>query len=790
MKDSPSIGKVTLLGIFLCSAATISYEITLTRLFSISLSYHFAFMVLSIAMLGIGLSGTLQSIHTGFKSSSRLGLYALLLAMSVILGHIFTKLVPFDPARLQWERVQLLYIALHYIILSVPFVFFGLIVSTSLSEFSGQSGLVYGADLLGAGIGSAAVIILMNATGPEKSLLYISSTALAGSFLMGKRKGSVVLLLVFIVILGFAPDIMTIRMSPYKELQQALRYPGAEHIMTYQDGFSRIDVFKSPAARFAPGLSLMYLENLPAQTGLSVDGSGVSAITKAEDGPPGFVEFMPNALAYETRKRQSTLIIDPKGGLPVLMARKYGVTDIQSIESIPLIVDVIRNDFMKFSGNMFADGTHKGLARNWLKSAERGFDVIDLSLTGALPHGSFGISEDYGLTVEAFVQYLRHLNDNGVLSLSAYILPPPRTELRLLNTAIAALEDLGITDACNNIAAIRSWGSICILVKTSAFTSSEIKAMKEFSASRGFDIVYYPGVREEETNVYIRTPGNDYHRAAVKTIMPDSRERFREDYIFDIAEAYDDRPFFSYHMSLGNIREIYDVMGGKWMYFLQEGYLLPAVLIQAAFLSTILLALPLIYKRKTRVGPSPDLIYFALLGLGYMSIEVALIQKMILPFVSPSRAVATVLASVLICSGFGSLLGQRFPDIRRPVSIVLLAIVAALYGLFLPAISDSISPLAMHVKLPLAFLLIMPAGILMGIPFPLGIRVLGEKNQPLIPWAWAVNGCFSVIAPIVAYMLAMAVGFRVVFFTGAALYALAYVVGKRTIFTNNTKHFL
>jgi hypothetical protein len=395
-----------------------------------------------------------------------------------------------------------------------------------------------------------------------------------------------------------------------------------------------------------------------------------------------------------------------------------------------------------------------------------------------VPSGLFGISENYAFTVEAFKQYLTHLSGDGVLSLSMFIIPPPRTELRLLATGIAALEELGVTEPGENVAAIRSWGSITILLKRTSFTQDEIAAIKSFSRDKNFDLLYYPGIKESESNIFVRMPDNDYFKAFQSLISRDKRETFVKDYIFDVTPVTDERPFFNHYLRAGRVKETLEVMGGKWQYFIEEGYLLPVVLVQVILLSLILLVLPAL-KRKERARPSSVLIYFALLGLGFMFVEVPLIQGMILPLENPSYAVAVVLASVLICSGAGSLLSQRYASLRAPLTVIVLAILIVPYGLLLTLLAGKVAAYPLEAKFALSFLLVAPAAALMGIPFPMGIRLLGEKSPGLIPWAWAVNGCFSVLAPVLATMLALAFGFKVVFLLGALMYAGAFAVIRR-----------
>jgi hypothetical protein len=766
-----------LAGIFISSSAAIAFEITLTRVFSISLWYHFAFMVISIAMLGIGLSGTVLSLAPGLKRREHLGLYGLGLGLTLFIGYVGTNLIPFDPARLAWDRQQLLYIGAYYILLALPFFFFGLVVATSFALESERASLVYGADLLGAGGGSVAAILLMSGLGPEGSVFAISAGGLVGAALLGRPRVAAALLVALMVLAGVNPDFMKIRLSQYKGLEQALRYPGAELIKTYYSGFSRVDVFESPLARFAPGLSLKYLEPLPRQLGLAVDGAGIDAITDAGSDME-FLGFLPSALPYELAERRSVLVAEPGGGLNVLLARHYGAGYVEKAESVPIVVEVVRDDYGDFSGGIYGSDTFEKLARSRLLSTDRKYDLIDISLTGAVPSGAFGMSEDYALTVEAFREYLDHLSKDGVLSLETYLVPPPRTELRLLTTGLAALEDMGVRRPAEHIAALRSWGSMALVFKKTPFEEREISALKDFARSRSFDLLYYPSIRESETNIYVEMPNKDYYRAFRAIVDPATRDNFLRDYVFDVTPVHDESPYFHHYLKLGRLRETTAVMGGKWQYFVEEGYLLPAVLAQVLVLSLVLLLLPA-FGKGARAKPSPDLAYFALLGLGFMFVEIPLIQAMILPLENPSYAVAVVLASVLVWSGAGSLLSQRFALLRTPRTVLALAALVVPYGLLLSLGAERIAAYPIAMKFALTFLLASAAGVLMGIPFPMGMRLLGRKSPGLIPWAWAINGCFSVLAPVVATMLALEFGFDTVLFLGALMYLAAFGIIKK-----------
>ncbi|MBS1114063.1 MAG: hypothetical protein H6Q92_1826, partial [Nitrospirae bacterium] len=538
--------------IFFCSFSSLAYEILLIRIFSISLWYHFAFMIISIAMLGIGASGTILALYPKLRNLANLGHYTLLLGAAICLSYLMANQISFDPVRLAWSRLEILKIGLYYITLSIPFFFAGLTVAAVFSSLSEKSGLIYGADLLGAGAGSTGILVFLSITSPESGVFILSSIVLTLTCMTGKLKlklAAFAFITLNLLFLLYHPDFIRPKMSPYKELRMALRYPGAEHLSTYFSPFSRIDIFKSPVVRFAPGISLSYLDSLPQQIGISTDGGEINAITTFDDVKKlSFLQYLPSALAYETGNKEDVLIIDPKGGLQALVASHFGSKHVYKVESNPLLMRVVRDKYRDFSRDIFGNNAWSGLARSWLKSQDRKFDIIDISLMGVSSSGSLGISEDYRFTVEAFREYIAGLKAAGILSINLYISPPPRTELRLLHTVITAFEDLGINDATSRIAAIRSWGNICILAKEMPFTKEEIGIIKEFSKKKRFDLIHLPGIKEEETNIYIRTPGNGYFSAFRSILSPETREEFLDKYIFDVRAVRDDRPFSHYYL--------------------------------------------------------------------------------------------------------------------------------------------------------------------------------------------------------------------------------------------------
>jgi hypothetical protein len=771
-----------LIGILIASVSSLAFEITLIRTFSISLWYHFAFMVISIAMLGLGASGTLLSVFPGLRDYARIPSYFLLLSVSIPASYLLANAIPLEPARFSWDRIQLFYISLYYLLLAFPFFAFGLVIATAFATMRDYTRYIYATDLTGAGIGSLLVLWLLSVSNPGSIVFILSSLVLVSAFICGQKRIKAASLLFFCIlqlVLFYHPSYIDPNISPYKPLEMALRFPGAEHLKTYNSPFSRVDLLKSPAVRYAPGLSFKYLESLPAQTGISVDAGTIYAIThidKASD--LAFIEYLPSSLPYELSRVHDVLVLEPKGGLSVITADYYKAQTVHKIDSNPVVIKAVRNYLKGFSSDIYGRDTDTGLGRSWLTSTDRKYDLIDLSLMGSLPSGSFGFSEDYRFTVEAFNEYLRHLSPDGLLSLTLFIIPPPRTEFRLLNALASSFEQQGMSGYGKHLAAIRSWGTITIIAKKSELSREDISAIKRFTQDKRFDLVYYPGISEEESNRYVKMPSNEYFEAFQRLTDPAERVEFNREYLFDINAVYDENPFFHYYLKIRNIRDIYELMGEKWQYFVEEGYLLPVIFLQVVILSSFLILLPGIrIKQGTQVTLSflQTLSYFAFLGIGFMFIEISFIQKMILPLEHPSYAAAVVLSSMLISSGLGSLFSQRFRFLRKKRTILVLSLILFLYSLFLPSLMNSLYAYTLKEKIVSVFFILLPAGCLMGIPFPLGLTLLGRHRPDMIPWAWAVNGCFSVLAPLLAIMFALSVGFKMVIITGVLMYLMAYV---------------
>ncbi len=801
--------KRTYVLIFFVSCSLLIYEVALTRFFAIHFWYHFAFMVISIAMLGIGTAGTVLAIfsagsqcadqHIEKKASffgnvsnwvcseSNIPFFACCAGISIVLSYLAANNLPFDPIKFSWEKWQILYLLPYCTVLSVPFFFSALLIASILLNRSAMAKSVYCADLMGAGLGSISVLGLLNISGPEHPVIYASILCLAGTFISGGRKMktvSLLLITIHILLLTAGHNTIEVKMSPYKNLSTYLKYPGAEHIKTYNSSYARVDVFKSPAVRFAPGLSLTYLDPLPEQTGLAVDGDRITVVTDSTDmSKLKFLQYLPSSAAHEIKEHARVLVLDPGGGLHALMAGYYDAEEVHTVEINPLLYKIVKNDFNQVTGGLYREKTWTGLGRNVLKHTDKeSYDIIDMPMTSMTVSGSFGISEDYKYTVNAFEHYISALKKDGIISITLYLLPPPRTEFRLIATMRTAFERSGIHDISRRIVVIRSWDSMTILAGKSPFTDKELAKIREFSRTRRFDILYQHGIKKEDIRNYIKSSSDKYYEGLANLLDTEKSSQFINNYLFNIRPVQDENPFFNHFVKFANINAIYDVMGRNWLFFLDEGYLLPLILISLIILSVIIISLPAASKSvRTNLKDYPHyltistMLFFAMIGLGFMFLEVSLIQKSILLLENPSYSFALILTSILISSGAGSFMSRQYPFLSSPVFVSVLACLIVAYNYVYPFMLDRLTSESLLIKIIFLSLSVLPIGFLMGIPFPTGIGLLGQRYTSLIPWSWAVNACFSILAPVLTITIALTAGFNTVMLLSSVAYVFASI---------------
>jgi hypothetical protein len=474
--------------------------------------------------------------------------------------------------------------------------------------------------------------------------------------------------------------------------------------------------------------------------------------------------------------------------LEFLSALYFNVLNIAGVGIYNKIAEIVAEDFNDFSGGLFRDfpiKLHNVAPRAYLKQTQQKYDLISLPISdsfGAASTGIYGPSEDYLYTIESFTESLQHLSENGWLYVAGYLLPPLRQELRLISLAVSALEASGQQNPEAHLIAIRTLETFSLLVKRNEIQINEIETLKKFSEERGFDLVYYPGIKAKELNRFNRFSKPIVHEALMAIVNDSTREDFFQNYLFDVRPTSDDRPFFGHFFRRDKLREEFESMGRKWTAFFEGGYLVAALFVQASVLSLIFIVLPLFLGKQPRkavrsgTGMGAILIYFLGIGLGYMLIEIVLIQRFILFLDHPLYAVSAVIGSLLVSSACGSYISRRLqPGSSWNISrhLLVLCLVLVFYILFTSRITAAWMGYDLIMRYLLSIILIAIPGFLMGFPFPVGIRTLGKSQELLVPWAYCANASASVIGSSLAVLLALELGFSWVMVVAIAFYLTA-----------------
>jgi spermidine synthase len=581
-------------------------------------------------------------------------------------------------------------------------------------------------------------------------------------------------------------------------MSQALQVVDSRVLAESFGPLGMLTVVDSPRVPFrhAPGLSFNTRFLPPEQLAVFTDGDSISVMTRFDGDLDalGFLADTTAALPYQLLDGPRVLILGAGAGSDVLLALQQGASHIDAVELNPQMIAMTRENFADFAGPVFDNDrvrTHIGEARGFVaRSADR-YDLVQIALLdsfGVSGSGVQALNENYLYTVEAIMSYLEHLEPGGLLAITRWLRVPPRDSLKLVTTVIEALRGQGVSRPETRIAMIRSWNTVTLLVRNGAFTPVEISRLKAFAKPRFFDTAWYPSMPEREANRYNQLD-RPYLYESITALLGDAAEDFTDRYKFQIAPATDDRPYFFHFFKWRVLPEILALRKRGGASMVEWGYLvLLATLVQAVILGAIFILLPLACSRRNwpdarglRMGG-----YFFLLGLAFLFIEMAFIQKFILFLSHPLYSVAVVLAGFLVFAGLGSAYSGRplWRSRSQAYSPVLFAvsgitIIALGYTILLPILFAHLIGLADVFKIAISLALIAPLAFCMGMPFPLGLRQLASSAPDFIPWAWGINGFASVISAALATLLAIQFGFTFVLLAALALYGLSLLLFRR-----------
>jgi len=786
------------LTILLVSAMALSYEILLMRLFAIVQYHHFAYMVISIGLLGYGASGTfLVFFRQRFlqRFSAALIGNILLFGIAAVACYLGGQHLLFNPDEIFWDNRQWLKLFGLYILLAMPFFFAANCIALAFSRFRQSISEIYAADLVGAGLGSVLVIGLLFVLFAHKVLLLLGSMifvvgAVAWLELRQQPRWPALLFIGAAAVFALLPAAWTEpAISPYKGLSQQMRIQGSWIVEEKSSPLALLTVVENSLVplRYAPGLSLTAESEPPAQVGIFMDGDSLNVITRfpGDRADLAYLDKLATALPYHLCGPRDILVLGAGGGSDILQALYFNTPNITAVELNPQVVQLVR-ERAEFSGHLFDRENvrlHTGEARSFVSGSSQEFDLIQVPMLDSYSSsaaGLYALNENYLYTVEAVQEYFNHLAPAGYLGMSRWVKLPPRDTLKLFATAVEALKGLGIEAYANHLVMIRSWQSAFLLVKKSPFSRDEISLVKNFCRERLFDLVYYPGMERQEANRYNILHQPYFYDGAASLLGEDSAG-FIARYKFNIRPGTDDRPYFANYFKWQALREILKLRGQGGMVLLESGYLVLVItLVQAIAASLVLVLLPVVarpYEPVPEAGWSRARIaaYFLAIGLGFLFLEIAFMQKFILYLGHPLYAAAVVLAVFLVFAGMGSQYGKaKKIHVKWPVAGII--IMGAVDLLVANLLFDAFNWLPLFLKIPLAVLMLGPLAFCMGMPFPLALTGVGADVPDQIPWAWAVNGCASVIAAVLAALLAVHFGFTAVVVAALVLYGFAAAV--------------
>ncbi|MCA9866171.1 MAG: hypothetical protein KIS95_01255 [Anaerolineae bacterium] len=789
-----------LIGVFLISMGALALEVVLTRIFSVTMWYHFAFLAISMALMGSATAGVLLYFfpHLTEAETARkwIGRASVALAVAVPVVFLIYLRIPFRPVLMNRDGAfsfeQLGWLALIYVLLSIPFFLSGTVLALTLAGWPSEAGKVYAADLIGGAMGCLVSVAALARLGGVNALFLLSLIlALAAVAFIYNRRGWLITAGAILLLTGGL--LVSNVSSPWVRIV-VNKAGGEEPPIVYEKWniHSRVTVYEPEVFPFFWGISSQKWEETIAAGGtwdhalLLIDAVAGTPI-QSFNGDLATMQFLRTdltAIAYHLIDSPQTLVIGPGGGRDVLAALASGAPHVTAVEVNPAVIEAVKGPFAEFAGHLYDRPDVDAVvadARGYIDRSPGGYDVIQASLIdtwAAGGSGAFALSENSLYTREAFTSYYDHLSDDGILSISRWYLPSrPAETLRLVTTGLAGWEAAGVHDAREHIAVIamldparaQTEGLSTTLFKRQPFTPQEVSRLQEVAEFYGYRVIYAPGLQPfEEVGEFI---AGDDHAA------------FIDAYPLDISPASDNRPFFFNLILLGDLLDPALSGSGVYRTSMEAIYILFAVIGVTAALSALFILIPLWLgaRRRNLARPSTaTLAYFGTLGLAFMMIEIPTMQKLTVYLGQPVYSLAVVLFSLLLFSGLGSWWSGRWPIDSVAAKMYrifpLLVIFLLLHALFSSAVLEQTLQLGLAARLAVAVILLSGLGLLMGIPFPTGIRWVGRRQATVVPWLWGINGVTSVLGSALATALSIHAGFRVTLVVATLAYSAAAIL--------------
>jgi hypothetical protein len=813
LTSESSAGHGTFSGLFLITLATLTYQLLLTRIFSVTMYYHFAFVAISVTMFGMAVGALLvygrPAVFAADRLPQRLAQASLGFAIAIVASFLAHLWLPFRP---ELSPTGVATVVVTYAVLSVPFTFSGIVVALALTRFPEQVSSLYAADLAGAAVGCALLGPVLRLTDAPTAIVATAAVAGLGAvlFLPAKAGSHAV---------PMSPAVPTspggFRLQPEDQPLRricvsitllfaafavvhtyAVRHDSAWLRLVWVKGryeprpiverwnpFSRIRVIGDPARAIRPsgwGFSAALPPALTArELHLDIDSYAGTELT-AFDGDTATVEHLKydvtNVVHY-LRPSSEVVVVGTGGGRDILSALVFDQRRITGVEINPSILELVNGRFGDFTGHLDRNPRVRFVndeARSYLARMEDRVDIIQISLIdtwAATASGAFVLTENSLYTLEAWTRFLERLSPRGVLSVSRwYYADRPGEVYRSAVLAVAALRRRGVTRPQDHFAIVRASppatagapdGIGTILVSRDPLSAADLDTLETLAARLKFDIVQSPRTSVDDTFAAIAS------RDRLPALLAS--------YPLDISAPTDDSPFF-FHML--RLRDVFDAR--RWQdqgivsFNMKAVGVLGVLLVTVVLMTTACIVVPLMRTRRgtSLEGASPYLAYFVAIGLGFMLIEISQLQRLTIFLGHPSYSLSVVLFSLLVSSGLGSLSTARVtaPESAARRRLMLTIAIMAAFGLLTPLVTHRFEASSTPIRIALSIALLFPIGFLMGMAFPLGMRLALRRAPLLAPWFWGVNGAASVCASVLAVVIAIGAGISAAFWTGTACY--------------------
>ena len=814
---------IKFLALFFISAAGIAFELYVMRIFSVGSWSNFGSLVISTALLGIGLAGIILTFLEEWikeRPDFIMSILSIILPLFLSVSVILAQKVPFNPIFLASDSRQLWFISAYYIIYGAPFFIIAAFVGTAFIALHDSIQGVYFWNMVGSGAGGIIIVVCMFLFPPQYLIIPIlgltiiaalfSSISADGSFPLPHLIGLCVTALASVLLTFFWGNI---RISDYKDISYVRRYADSTLVHHSYGPAGEFHVYASRYFHFAPGLSdnaVLKIPFMPTQLywGLFIDGSGpIGIMGNLKDDEKIYMDYLPMAAPYTMISDPEILLVNLNGGINAQIARYNGARRIDIVEPSSEMIRLLKEDpnISSFTGDLLNDFSHnihviRGEGRSHCVNNQNSYDLIEISLVdsvGLTDSGGYAVHEDFKYTVEAFREYFSGLKEGGVLSVTVWDrLNPPRNMLRLLNTIILAMKEAGFENPDKSLYSfglLRSTSTI--LVKKGPLTNRDLDDLNTFIKNCSFELFYAPDAdlplrdldillasyryqfEDSETDSIESFSNADMYRTVIPCFLAGEAEKIESGYIFDIRPILDSRPYYSGFLKMNELPMYLDQLkdiSEEWGYLL-----LLAMVIQACIFALIVILIPVIGRRKTlfkkRRGTIGVIFYYAGLGLGYMLIEVYLIQRLAVFLSNPTYSTSIVITVMLICSALGNIASwplKRHREIVVPAACVLIGagLLFYIFGLnsFLALFHNS----SLFTRFLASALVIAPVSFFMGIPYPNGLDSLQETKPHLLPWAWGMNGGLSLVGSAMARLMSVSRGFPVLLQLGIIIYLM------------------